>query len=63
MRRSFFRTNPTVKDGQRYSYDRNVTEFHSLEPGEYVVIPSTMKPHMSSDFVLTVYSKADTKIK
>uniref|UniRef100_A0A3Q3WBK0 Calpain catalytic domain-containing protein n=1 Tax=Mola mola TaxID=94237 RepID=A0A3Q3WBK0_MOLML len=61
--RSFFRTNPTVKDGQKYFYDRNVTEFHSLEPGDYVVIPSTMKPYMNSEFILTVFSKAETKIK
>lgn len=39
-----------------------MTEYHNLQPGEYVVIPSTMKPYMSGDFVLTVYSKAETKV-
>lgn len=59
----FFRQNMPVKAGQTYAYTRDLTEYHSLEPGEYVVIPSTMKPYMSGDFVLTVYSKTETQIK
>lgn len=60
---TFFRQNMTVKGQQKYIYGRDVIEHHSLEPGEYVVIPSTMNPYMSADFVLTVYSKAETKIR
>ncbi|XP_037605083.1 calpain-1 catalytic subunit-like [Sebastes umbrosus] len=62
LRSSFFRANTPMKLEQYYTYDRDLVKEHSLEPGEYVIIPSTMKPHMSADFVLTVYSKAETKI-
>lgn len=36
---------------------------YSLEPGEYVVVPSTMRAYMNADFVLTVYSKFDTETR
>ncbi|XP_053703551.1 calpain-9-like [Synchiropus splendidus] len=45
-----------------YSYSRDIIEEYSLAPGEYVVIPSTMKPYMSGDFVLTIFSKTDAQV-
>uniref|UniRef100_UPI0037E9123B calpain-1 catalytic subunit-like n=1 Tax=Semicossyphus pulcher TaxID=241346 RepID=UPI0037E9123B len=59
---SFFNTNRPMKDTQMYTYNRDLIEQHSLEPGEYVIIPSTMKPYQSAEFVLTVYSKSEAKI-
>ncbi|XP_029303856.1 calpain-1 catalytic subunit-like [Cottoperca gobio] len=50
------------KQSQSYTYARDLTEQHSLEPAEYVIIPSTMDPYMSADYVLTVYSKTEAKI-
>jgi len=52
-----------MKSRQLYTYERDLIEMHSLEPGEYVIIPSTMKPYMSSDFVLSVFTKSDAKIR
>lgn len=49
-----------MKDSQEYHYEREVTELYILEPGEYVVVPSTMRAYMSADFILAVYSKFDT---
>lgn len=63
MKSLFFKKNKPVKTNQSYAYTRDLIEYHSLEPGEYVIIPSTMKPYMSAEFVLTVYSKAETKIR
>uniref|UniRef100_A0A667WZX2 Calpain catalytic domain-containing protein n=1 Tax=Myripristis murdjan TaxID=586833 RepID=A0A667WZX2_9TELE len=60
---SFFRRNRPVKDRQLYSDQRDLIELHSLQPAEYVIIPSTMKPNTNADFVLTVYSKANNEIK
>ncbi|XP_035522743.1 calpain-2 catalytic subunit-like [Morone saxatilis] len=57
----FFRTNRPVKDAS-YTNQRDLIENHSMEPGEYVIVPSTIKPNMSAEFVLTVYSKSDAKI-
>lgn len=52
-----------MKSTQMYTYQRDLIEMHSLEPGEYVIVPSTMKPYMSGEFVLTVYTKSDVKIR
>ncbi|KAM9348877.1 calpain-1 catalytic subunit-like [Symphorus nematophorus] len=62
LRSDFFRKNMPMKPQQQYTYERDLIEHHSLQPGEYVIIPSTIKPYMSAEFVLTVYSKAETKI-
>uniref|UniRef100_H3DFF7 Calpain catalytic domain-containing protein n=1 Tax=Tetraodon nigroviridis TaxID=99883 RepID=H3DFF7_TETNG len=43
----FFKNNQTVKEGQMYYFERELTEFYNLEPGEYVVVPSTMRAYMS----------------
>ncbi|XP_070773744.1 calpain-2 catalytic subunit-like [Enoplosus armatus] len=59
---SFFRRNRPMKQSQAYTYERDLIEQHSLQPGEYVIIPSTMRPYMTADFVLTVFTKADAKI-
>lgn len=63
LRSLFFRRNQPIKGNQDYSFKRDLIEYHSLEPGQYVVIPSTMQPYMSADFVLTVYCKAEAKIR
>ncbi|KAM7398125.1 hypothetical protein PAMA_006147 [Pampus argenteus] len=62
LSRSFFDRNRPMKQKQMYSYERDLIEQHSLELGEYVIIPSTMKPYQSADFVLTVFSKAESTI-
>ncbi|XP_049895123.1 calpain-1 catalytic subunit-like [Epinephelus moara] len=62
LRSSFFNRNMPLKHTQLYTNKRDLIEQHSLEPGEYVVIPSTMRPHMSADFVLSVFTKSEAKI-
>ncbi|XP_029375094.1 calpain-2 catalytic subunit-like [Echeneis naucrates] len=59
---SFFNRNRPLKSRQMYSYNRDVIEMHSLEPGEYVVVPSTVRPNMSAEFVLSVFTKSEVKI-
>ncbi|CAI5643293.1 unnamed protein product [Oreochromis niloticus] len=58
----FNRTSP-VKAPTMYTGFREVVELLSLEPGEYVIIPFTNKPNVTADFVLTIYTKADVKIR
>uniref|UniRef100_A0A665WLR4 Calpain catalytic domain-containing protein n=1 Tax=Echeneis naucrates TaxID=173247 RepID=A0A665WLR4_ECHNA len=57
---SFFNRNRPLKSRQMYSYNRDVIEMHSLEPGEYVVVPSTVRPNMSAEFVLSVFTKSES---
>lgn len=59
---NFFGRNRPVKKSQSYTYERDLIEPHSLQPGEYVIVPSTMKPYRNGEFVLSVYSKTDAKI-
>ena len=63
LRASFFNANSPFKTKQTYSYERDVIELHSLEPGEYVIIPSTLRAYMTADFVLTIYTKAEAEIR
>ncbi|KAG7516254.1 calpain-1 catalytic subunit-like [Solea senegalensis] len=58
----FFYENYSVKKGDYYVYDRELIELHSVESGEYVIIPYTKKAYMDAEFVLTIYTKDDVKI-
>ncbi|XP_030602851.1 calpain-2 catalytic subunit-like [Archocentrus centrarchus] len=60
---SFFHRNRPVKAQRSHGLARELIELHSLEPGEYVIIPFTKEPNKTADFVLTVYTKADTEIR
>ncbi|XP_071377859.1 calpain-2 catalytic subunit-like isoform X2 [Centroberyx affinis] len=42
---------------------RELIEFHSLQPGEYLVIPCTYDPNKTANFILTVYSKAEAEME
>lgn len=59
----FFNTNSTVKPPTRYQGFIEVIQLYSLEPGEYVIVPFTYEPNITADFLLTVYTKADAKIR
>nr|XP_040036652.1 calpain-2 catalytic subunit-like [Gasterosteus aculeatus aculeatus] len=59
---SFFQRNRPMKQRQLYTNERDLIESYSLEPAEYLIVPSTLKPNMSGDFVLTVYTKTDAKM-
>ncbi|XP_028277933.1 calpain-1 catalytic subunit-like [Parambassis ranga] len=42
--------------------EREIVKVYSLEPGEYVIVPSIKDvPQTNTEFVLTVYTKADAK--
>ncbi|CAI5643282.1 unnamed protein product [Oreochromis niloticus] len=59
LQQDFFQRNSPVKAEKTYSSERDHIELHSLETGEYVIIPSTYKPNITADFALAVYTKTD----
>uniref|UniRef100_A0AAV2JE86 Calpain catalytic domain-containing protein n=1 Tax=Knipowitschia caucasica TaxID=637954 RepID=A0AAV2JE86_KNICA len=55
---SFFRSNAPIYQTKTFLNSREVMEFFTLKPGEYVIIPSTFSPNESASFMLTICSKA-----
>ncbi|XP_054482567.1 calpain-9-like [Anoplopoma fimbria] len=62
VRPDFYKKNGPIDKRTIYTNKRDLIQPYSLEPGEYLIVPSTMRPNMSADFVLTVYTKAEAKI-
>ncbi|XP_061551679.1 calpain-1 catalytic subunit isoform X2 [Phycodurus eques] len=59
---SFFSRNIPVVQTKNYLNAREVMELVMLEPGEYLIVPSTFKPNETASFILTILSKAKAHI-
>ncbi|TNN69909.1 Calpain-1 catalytic subunit [Liparis tanakae] len=59
---SFFSRNRPVGQTKTYINGREVMEFMSLNPGEYLIVPSTFKPNETASFILTIISKSETHV-
>ncbi|KAK5605925.1 hypothetical protein CRENBAI_003520 [Crenichthys baileyi] len=46
----------------RFAATRELIELHSLQAGEYLIIPYTYKPNMTASFIITTYSKEPVKM-
>uniref|UniRef100_A0A665TUX3 Calpain-1 catalytic subunit-like n=1 Tax=Echeneis naucrates TaxID=173247 RepID=A0A665TUX3_ECHNA len=57
---SFFNKNIPVAQTQTYVNAREVMELLRLQPGEYLIVPSTFNPNETASFILTILSKAET---
>ncbi|XP_019749408.1 calpain-1 catalytic subunit-like [Hippocampus comes] len=58
----FFSRNKPVVQTKNYVNAREVMELVLLEPGEYLIVPSTFKPNETASFILTILSKAEAHI-
>ncbi|XP_076025017.1 calpain-1 catalytic subunit-like [Genypterus blacodes] len=59
---NFFKTNWPMMQRTMYREEREVIKQLSLQPGEYLIVPSTIRPNKTADFVLSIYTKTDAKI-
>lgn len=59
---SFFSRNKPVVQVPDFKNCREVMQLMMLEPGEYLIVPSTYNPNETASFILTVLSKAETHI-
>ncbi|XP_075869736.1 calpain-3b [Nelusetta ayraudi] len=69
LQKDFFVYTASKAKCQTYINLREVTERFRLPPGEYIIIPTTFKPHEEGEFILRVFSEkqstsetAETKI-
>ncbi|NXV32960.1 CAN14 protein, partial [Rissa tridactyla] len=54
---SFFTRHQPVNKHQVFLDEREVTHDFHLEPGVYVIVPSTLEPQQESEFILRVFSR------
>uniref|UniRef100_K7GJ53 Calpain 14 n=1 Tax=Pelodiscus sinensis TaxID=13735 RepID=K7GJ53_PELSI len=57
LQREFFATNPSINQRHLFMSKREVTQDFRLQPGSYVIVPSTAEPQQESEFVLRVFSR------
>ncbi|XP_049339737.1 calpain-12 [Astyanax mexicanus] len=53
----FFSTNPLVSRSGPYKNSRAVWRKIHLDPGHYVILPSTQRPNQQGEFFLRIYAK------
>ncbi|KAM6356241.1 calpain-14 [Podargus strigoides] len=54
---AFFTRHQPVNKHQVFLDEREVTHDFHLEPGAYVIVPSTLEPQQESEFILRVFSR------
>ncbi|KAA3674707.1 uncharacterized protein DEA37_0001563 [Paragonimus westermani] len=55
--RAFFLANSTVARSPTFTNMREVVGRHKLQPGEYVIVPSTFAPNEEAKFILRIFSE------
>ncbi|XP_072313965.1 calpain-1 catalytic subunit-like [Eucyclogobius newberryi] len=55
---SFFSSSAPIFQTMEFMNAREVVEFFTLSPGEYIIVPSTFRPNETASFLLTICSKA-----
>ncbi|XP_062410834.1 calpain-1 catalytic subunit-like [Sardina pilchardus] len=59
--KEFFMRKPEASS-KNFLNAREVMEFFRLDPGEYIIVPSTFNPNETASFILSIYSKADSHL-
>ncbi|XP_022530283.2 calpain-9 [Astyanax mexicanus] len=58
LEKDFFRFNSSKARSRTYINMREISERFSLDPGSYLVVPTTFQPHIEADFALRVFSES-----
>uniref|UniRef100_A0A671S5I7 Si:ch211-202f3.3 n=1 Tax=Sinocyclocheilus anshuiensis TaxID=1608454 RepID=A0A671S5I7_9TELE len=60
---SFFHGRKPVVTSEPFQRARQVMKFFRLEPGEYLIVPSTYHPNKSGEFILSILCKNEIHIQ
>ena len=55
--KDFFRYHASKARSKTYINMREVSERFTLPPGEYLLVPTTFKPHEEADFLVRIFSE------
>ena len=62
LQKEYFETNRICAKSPVFSNSREVTGRFKLEPGTYIVIPSTYEPNHEGDYLLRIYAEKMTPL-
>jgi len=60
---SFFHNRKPVATSGAFQDARQVMKLFRLEPGEYLIVPSTYMPNKNAEFILTILCKNEINIQ
>ncbi|XP_073682696.1 calpain-1 catalytic subunit-like [Garra rufa] len=55
----FYKKGP-VAASEKFIHTRHVMKFFKLQPGEYLIVPSTFNPNETANFMLSIFTKGET---
>lgn len=58
---SFFSSHAPVAQTKTFMNAREVMELFTLQPGEYMIVPSTFHPNETASFILTILCRTETR--
>jgi len=59
----FFAENPMAAKSSTFSNLREICDHHNLDPGDYVIVPSTFEPNSEANFIVRAYSEKPQSVQ
>ena len=63
LEKDFFKYNSSAARSKTYINSREITSRFKLNPGPYIIIPTTFQPDQEGDFILRIFSEKMAKIE
>ncbi len=60
MKKDFFLNNKSIAMSPKFINEREVVGRFELDPGRYLIVPSTFKPQEFGDFIVRVFFELDS---
>ena len=63
LEKDFFKYNSSAARSKTYINSREITSRFKLNPGPYIIIPTTFQPDQEGDFILRIFSEKMAKVE